>query len=44
VVIKYLDSHFDDKKAAEFVSLDNAEAFVQSLEQSLILHNARLNI
>jgi integrase len=33
VIIKYLDSHFDDKKVAEFVSLDNAEAFVQYLEQ-----------
>jgi integrase len=35
VVIKYLDSYFDDKKAAEFVNLDNAEAFVQYLEQSM---------
>ena len=35
VVIKYLDSYFDANKVAEFVTLDNAEGFVQYLEQSM---------
>ncbi|NEP55766.1 MAG: DUF3596 domain-containing protein, partial [Symploca sp. SIO2G7] len=42
VVIKYLDRYFDDKKAAEFVSLDNAEAFVQYLEQSMSVSTIKI--
>ena len=35
VVNKYLASHFDAKKSAEFVSLDNAEEFIDYLRQSM---------
>jgi len=35
VVSKYLASHFDPKKSAEFVTLENAEGFVEYLQQSM---------